>query len=119
MSSERVLVVQRDEKASQTITAFFEARGDSVVTASSLEQANEIMKEEQPDIVALDAFLFGAKWTSAMYALHQRNPYTLILLTGEPNHRQARRWKDEIKQWRILHPPYTDERIMENRSNRG
>jgi adenylate cyclase len=77
-----VLIVQSDTDAIKTLVDIFHARGDRVITSTSLEDAGSKVKRQRPDVLLIDIGLFGKNWKSAIASVLQRLPNTKVIFTA-------------------------------------
>lgn len=83
MTPERVLIVDDEESVAITMQAILEMDGYEVVTAASVGQAIEMVREKEFDLVLSDLRLDDGDGLQVVAETRQRSPETVcIILTG-------------------------------------
>lgn len=85
MQTERqLLIVEDDEAFARTLARSFERRGYRVLQATSLEEAEAVLREHTPGYAVVDLKLNGSSsGLACVQMLHQHDPAMLIVvLTG-------------------------------------
>ncbi len=78
----RVLIVQPDMQASQTLARFLKERGDQVWQADDAEQAQGMLAQVHPDVLFLDLHLTGMAWANLLRQVRSTSPDTHIIATN-------------------------------------
>ncbi|MCX8070391.1 MAG: response regulator, partial [Thermodesulfovibrionales bacterium] len=86
MPNETVLVVDDESAIRDTLADIITDEGYSVITASSGEEALNIIQENPPDIVLLDIWLTGMDGLEILPLIKERNSETVvIMISGHGN----------------------------------
>src|SRR5688500_1501723 len=78
-----VLVVDDEEDSRLVITHIVQAEGCRVRTASSLEQALNLLAESPPDVVITDLLLDDGRGTELLQKLQASPDTEVIIITGQ------------------------------------
>jgi DNA-binding NtrC family response regulator len=90
MESSRILVVEDEQTQLRTLAGFFEKKGFSTETASSGEQALELIGKKSFDLVLTDQKMEGISGLELLERVKQENPETeVIVLTAFGDVRSA------------------------------
>lgn len=81
-----VLVIDDEEGIRESLTGIFEDEGYTVLTASSGEDALNILKEQSPDLILLDVWLPGIDGIQTLKAIKDLKPdLPVIMISGHAN----------------------------------
>ncbi|MEW6707202.1 MAG: response regulator transcription factor [Pseudomonadota bacterium] len=80
----QLLIVEDDDAFARTLARSFERRGYQVLRAASLEQVNELLKQQRPGYAVVDLKLAGgASGLACVQQLHaQDEQMVIVVLTG-------------------------------------
>ncbi|NIM95241.1 MAG: HD domain-containing protein [Anaerolineales bacterium] len=109
--SQKVVIIQFDPVSLHELVRCFKERGDTVITAVTLEDANSVINRHRPDLVVLDVQLLGENWTDKISKLVQQLKSTKILLTANGSTSQDEDVADSYRKWGVLLPPFTTQKI--------
>lgn len=83
MAERLLLIVEDDEAFARTLRRSFERRGDTVLSAASLEAVTRLLTEQRPSHAVVDLKLGQESGLGVVRHLHQHDPEMLIVvLTG-------------------------------------
>ena len=86
MAEPVVLVVDDEEGIRETLSGIFEDEGCSIVTANSGEEALDILKEQNPDLILLDIWLPGIDGIQTLEEIKALRPdLPIIMISGHGN----------------------------------
>ncbi|MEW6178933.1 MAG: adenylate/guanylate cyclase domain-containing protein [Chloroflexota bacterium] len=83
MPAQRVLIVQQQAQAAQSLTRFFRGRGDQVWEAWELAQAEALFKQIKADLILLDLHFPGDGWLEFLRNAQTVNPKVKVILTNQ------------------------------------
>ena len=78
----RVLIVQSESKAAQTLTDLFNQRGDRAWQATQPQEAASLIDQHKPDLLILDLHLPDDGWIGPLRHLRDQAPRSHIILTN-------------------------------------
>ena len=79
--AKKILIVQSDPKAAQTVMSFFAARGDQVQQVSDLSAAEASLEQHQLDLIVVDLHLLGNNGQSVQQESERWFNGTKVLFT--------------------------------------
>jgi DNA-binding response OmpR family regulator len=82
MADAKILVVDDDKKIVELVTLYLKKDGYHVLTAYDGQQAIELARRKQPDLVVLDLMLPQVDGTDVCRILRAESPLPIIMLTG-------------------------------------
>src|SRR5512136_38360 len=82
MADAKILVVDDDKKIVELVTLYLKKDGYHVLTAYDGQQAIELARRKQPDLVVLDLMLPQVDGMDVCRILRAESPLPLIMLTG-------------------------------------
>src|SRR4030043_2192340 len=86
MAEPVVLVVDDEEGIRETLSGIFEDEGCSIVTANSGEEALDLLKEQNPDLILLDVWLPGIDGIQTLEEIKKLKPgLPVIVISGHGN----------------------------------
>jgi two-component system nitrogen regulation response regulator NtrX len=81
-----VMVVDDEEGIRESLSGIFEDEGYSVFTASSGEEALNILKEKSPDLMLLDVWLPGIDGIQTLNEIKNLKPdLPVVMISGHGN----------------------------------
>lgn len=81
MTTRRVLIVQSDETAAQTLSQLFIRRGDWVRRCADSLQGLGLLSQVHPDLLVVDLQRSGARWVDLIRQAQREFPQIKILVT--------------------------------------
>ena len=107
----RVLILQSDPAAAQSLLEYFSKRGDRVLHTADASEALALLKAEKPDIVLFDLHLPGSSWFELLSSISQQRQKTRVIITHKyPDYRRELQAK-ERGVIVFLRAPFTPARI--------
>jgi class 3 adenylate cyclase/CheY-like chemotaxis protein len=103
----RVLLVQSDVQSAQTLTRFFQDRGDEVWYAGDVAQGLSLLSQGQPDLMLVDLHFPGSDWLGLLRQARQVNPPVKLILTNKYPDMQRELIAAEYGATVFLRQPYT------------
>src|SRR4030066_116558 len=86
MAEPVVLVVDDEEGIREILSGIFEDEGCSIVTANSGEEALDLLKEQNPDLILLDIWLPGIDGIQTLEEIKVLRPdLPVIMISGHAN----------------------------------
>jgi two-component system response regulator HydG len=83
---ERILVVDDEESIRFTFDNFLTDEGYEVICAPDLDDAEQYLTHDDPDLVFVDIFLENDSGIDLLKSVQERNPHTpVIMITGAPS----------------------------------
>ncbi|MGH2521823.1 MAG: cache domain-containing protein, partial [Anaerolineales bacterium] len=79
----RVLIVQSEAEAAQTLADLFARRGDEVIQAEEAAEVLLLTRRHLPDLLVMDLHLPGEDWLEALRYVRENHPDTKIILTNK------------------------------------
>jgi class 3 adenylate cyclase/DNA-binding response OmpR family regulator len=79
----RVLLVQSDTKAAQSLARFFTQRGDDFWQAWELGQALALIGQVKPEILIMDLHFDSSEWSSFIRKVRQLHPEIKFIMTNK------------------------------------
>jgi len=81
-----VMIIDDEEGIRESLSGIFEDEGYSVLTASSGEEALNILKEQNPDLILLDVWLPGIDGIQTLNEIRKLKPdLPVIMISGHGN----------------------------------
>lgn len=87
----RILVVEDDPDIGMMLKMMLEYKGYSVTVSDRAEQANELIRTNQPDLIIMDMLLSGANGVDICDSLKQDSATAdlpVIMISAHPNARE-------------------------------
>jgi class 3 adenylate cyclase/CheY-like chemotaxis protein len=81
--SQRVLIVQSDIAAGESLARFFTERGDQVWQAEDAAQATQLVTQVQPDLLFFDLHLPGMEWVNLLREVKANRPTMRVVATNK------------------------------------
>jgi len=112
MAEPVVLVVDDEEGIRETLSGIFEDEGCSVVTANSGEEALDLLKEQNPDLILLDIWLPGIDGIQTLEEIKALRPdLPVIMISGHGNIELAVK-ATRLGAYDFLEKPLSLERVL-------
>ena len=112
MAEPIVLVVDDEEGIRETLSGIFEDEGCSIVTANSGEEALDILKEQNPDLILLDIWLPGIDGIQTLEEIKALRPdLPVIMISGHGNIELAVK-ATRLGAYDFLEKPLSLERVL-------
>ena len=112
MAEPIVLVVDDEEGIRETLSGIFEDEGCSIVTANSGEEALDLLKEQNPDLILLDIWLPGIDGIQALEEIKALRPdLPVIMISGHGNIELAVK-ATRLGAYDFLEKPLSLERVL-------
>ena len=112
MAEPVVLVVDDEEGIRETLSGIFEDEGCSVVTANSGEEALDLLKEQNPDLILLDIWLPGIDGIKILEEIKVLRPdLPVIMISGHGNIELAVK-ATRLGAYDFLEKPLSLERVL-------
>ena len=106
--SRQVLIVQPDSVSIQTLSNFFEARGDQVWHTTTSAELGPWLEQNKPELVVMDLHLLSDGWYEMLQQTWQKLPDTKILFTTNyPDPQQELDLKKQFESCVVLQGPFT------------
>jgi two-component system nitrogen regulation response regulator NtrX len=107
-----VLIVDDEEGIRETLSGIFEDEGCSVVTANSGEEALDLLKEQNPDLILLDIWLPGIDGIKILEEIKVLRPdLPVIMISGHGNIELAVK-ATRLGAYDFLEKPLSLERVL-------
>jgi len=107
-----VLIVDDEEGIRETLSGIFEDEGCSVVTANSGEEALDLLKEQNPDLILLDIWLPGIDGIQTLEEIKALRPdLPVIMISGHGNIELAVK-ATRLGAYDFLEKPLSLERVL-------
>ena len=112
MAEPIVLVVDDEEGIRETLSGIFEDEGCSIVTANSGEEALDLLKEQNPDLILLDIWLPGIDGIQTLEEIKALRPdLPVIMISGHGNIELAVK-ATRLGAYDFLEKPLSLERVL-------
>jgi two-component system nitrogen regulation response regulator NtrX len=112
MAEPVVLVVDDEEGIRETLSGIFEDEGCSIVTANSGEEALDLLKEQNPDLILLDIWLPGIDGIQTLEEIKALRPdLPVIMISGHGNIELAVK-ATRLGAYDFLEKPLSLERVL-------
>jgi two-component system nitrogen regulation response regulator NtrX len=112
MAEPVVLVVDDEEGIRETLSGIFEDEGCSIVTADSGEEALDLLKEQNPDLILLDIWLPGIDGIKTLEEIKVIRPdLPVIMISGHGNIELAVK-ATRLGAYDFLEKPLSLERVL-------
>lgn len=112
MTEPVVLVVDDEEGIRETLSGIFEDEGCSIVTANSGEEALDLLKEQNPDLILLDIWLPGIDGIKTLEEIKVIRPdLPVIMISGHGNIELAVK-ATRLGAYDFLEKPLSLERVL-------
>ena len=112
MAEPVVLVVDDEEGIRETLSGIFEDEGCSIVTANSGEEALDLLKEQNPDLILLDIWLPGIDGIQTLEEIRALRPdLPVIMISGHGNIELAVK-ATRLGAYDFLEKPLSLERVL-------
>ena len=107
-----VLIVDDEEGIRETLSGIFEDEGCSIVTADSGEEALDLLKEQNPDLILLDIWLPGIDGIKTLEEIKVIRPdLPVIMISGHGNIELAVK-ATRLGAYDFLEKPLSLERVL-------
>jgi class 3 adenylate cyclase/CheY-like chemotaxis protein len=101
----RILLLQSNLDASQTLAQYFIKKGDQVYTATEVGEAVEVFKQSSIDLVFVDLHLPGRDWLKFLTYVRKVYPRTGVIITNmHPDLRREMQAKERGAGVFLRHP---------------
>lgn len=112
MAEPIVLVVDDEEGIRETLSGIFEDEGCSIVTSNSGEEALDLLKEQNPDLILLDIWLPGIDGIQTLEEIKALRPdLPVIMISGHGNIELAVK-ATRLGAYDFLEKPLSLERVL-------
>ena len=105
--SRRILLIQADGKAAQSLSGYFRKRGDQVWESNDVAQAAVLIVRHDPDFVFIDLHMPEDNWQESLELLKKVLPATKVIITNRhpdlPRELVAKEWGVKV----FLRQPFT------------